>query len=148
MAYKSWFIPFDDIHRTDSNFVALQHIGATGLLKGKISNGKLLFQPDSLVSAAEIRLPMKEFYSRSQIWFADNKREKLTLDDVLKLIKFSGSRGEELNREVENGWKTSFKFGGKYDLNHLVTRREFAVLADTYLKPFNVRVDMRGNLGN
>jgi len=147
-AYKSWLVPFADIKQADSNFAAIQHIGATGLLKGKVINGELLFQPDSLVSAEDLRLPMREFYTRSQLWFADNKIDKFTLDNALSLIKFSASRGEELNREVEKGWKTSFKFAGKYDLTRLITRREFSVLADAYLKPFNVRVDIRGNLGS
>lgn len=146
--YKSSLIPFEDIKYADSNFAAIQHIAATGLLKGKAVQGKLMFLPDSLVSAEDVRLPMREFYSRSQIWFADNKINKLTLGDLLSMIKFNASRGEELNTEVEKAWKKSFKFSGEYDLNHLVTRREFAVLADTYLKPFNVRVDIRGNLGS
>jgi hypothetical protein len=147
-AYKSWLIPFIDIQKTDSNFAAIQRIGVTGLLKGRIINGKLFFQPDSLVSGEELRMPMREFYSRSQIWFADHNIDKFTLNDVLSLIKFNASRGEELNKEVEKVWKTSFKFTGKYNLDHLVSRREFAVLADAYLKPFNVRVDINGNLGN
>lgn len=147
-AYKSWLMPFADITRADSNFLVIQHIGLTGLLKGQVSDGKLLFLPDSLVSAEDIRTPMKELYSRSQLWFSDNKVDKFTLGDVLSMIKFCASRGEELNREVEKAWKTSFKFSGEYDLNHLVTRREFAVLADAYLKPFNVRIDPAGNLGS
>jgi len=147
-AYKSWLVPFADIKQVDSNFAAIQHIGVSGLLKGRVIKGELLFQPDSVVSAEELRLPMREFYSRSQIWFADNKMDKLTLDNVLSLIKFNASRGEELNREVEKAWKTSFKFAGKYDLKHLISRREFAVLADAYLKPFNVRIDINGNLGS
>jgi len=146
--YKSWLIPFTDIKYVDSNFAAIQRIGVTGLLKGKAIQGKFLFQPDSLVSAEDVRLPMKEYYSRSQIWFADNKVDKFTLGDLLSLIKFNASRGEELNSEVEKAWKKSFKFSGEYDPKHLITRREFAVLADTYLKPFNVRVDIRGNLGS
>jgi hypothetical protein len=146
--YKDWLMPFSDIQYADSNFAAIQRIGITGLLKGKAVRGKLLFQPDSLISAEEVRQPMREYYSRSQLWFADNKVAKFTLADVLSLIKFNASRGEELNAEVEKGWKKSFKFSGEFDLMHFVTRREFAVLADAYLKPFNVRVDISGNLGS
>jgi hypothetical protein len=147
-AYRSWLMPFADIERADSNFAAIQRIGLTGLLKGREVSGKLLFSPDSTISAEELKLPMRELYSRSQLWFADNKVGNLTLDNALSLIKFSGSRGEELNREVEKAWNTSFKLAGKYDLNHVITRREFAVLADAYLKPFNVRVDLNGNVGS
>lgn len=146
--YKSWLMPFADITYADSNFAAIQRIGITGLFKGKAIHGKLLFQPDSLVSSEDVRVPMREFYSRSQIWFADNKIDKFTLEELLSMIKFNASRGEELNTEVEKAWKKSFKFSGEFDLKHFVTRREFAVLTDAYLKPFNVRVDIRGNLGS
>jgi hypothetical protein len=146
--YKSWLVPFTDIAYADSNFAAIQRIGVTGLLKGKTVAGKLLFQPDSMVSADDIRVPMREFYSRSQIWFADHKLDRFTIEDVLSLIKFNASRGEELNAEVEKAWKKSFRFNSEFDLKRLVTRREFAVLADAYLKPFNVRADLRGNLGS
>lgn len=146
--YKAWLMPFSDIKYADSNFAAIQRIGITGLLKGKAVQGKLLFQPDSLISAEEVRQPMREFYSRSQLWFADNKVGKFTLEDILSLIKFTASRGGELNTEVENAWKKSFKFSGDFDLKRVITRREFAVLADAYLKPFNVRVDIAGNLGS
>lgn len=146
LAYKSWLIPFADIAVADSNFAEIQHIAATGIMKAKSQNGKLYFQPDSSVSLKELRQPVKEYYSRSQIWKADKTDGDLTLEDAIDLIKFVGLRGQELNREVEKGWKTSFKFKSTFDLKKLITRREFAVLVDNYLKPFNVRVDASGKL--
>jgi hypothetical protein len=146
LAYKSLLLPFVDIKSSDSSFTAIQHIAATGILKANIKENKLYFMPDSSISSDEIRQPMKEFYSRSQIWFADNKLDKLTLKDVLSLIKFSGNRGEELNREVERGWTNTFRFKGKFDPNKVATRQELAVLINNYLKPFNVRIDVMGKL--
>lgn len=146
MGFGANLMRLDDIAENDSNALAIQSVALTGILKGKASEGKFCFMPDSTVSSEEIKLPVKEYYSRSQIWFLDNKADKLTLKDALSLIKFTASRGEELNREVEKAWNTSFKLRGKFDLAKPVTRRELAVLFNAYLKPFNVFVDISGEL--
>ncbi|TZF85875.1 FAD-dependent oxidoreductase (plasmid) [Pedobacter sp. BS3] len=147
--YRSMLVPYADILPSDTNYIAIQHIGLTGLIPLQYQNNKLLFSPDSPVTIADIKPTMKAYYSRSQIWFLDKKDEQqLTLADVLSLIKYSASRGEELNREVEQGWKDSFAFTGKFDLKKNITRREFAVLADTYLKPFSRAVNHKGILIN
>ncbi|WP_423146660.1 hypothetical protein [Rubrolithibacter danxiaensis] len=144
--YKSELIHLSDVNSADSNYAAIQHIAATGILKGVSANGSLSFMPGKTVTVEEVREPVKEYYSRSQIWFADHITGELTLDDVLSLIRFSGNRGNELNREVEKAWRSSFMFNTSFDLKRPVTRREFAVLIDTYLKPFSVRVDLTGRL--
>ena len=147
--YKSMLVPYADILPSDTNYFALQHIGLSGLIPLQYQSNKLLFMPDSTVTIADIKPVMKAYYSRSQIWFLDKKDEhQLTLADVLSLIKYSASRGEELNREVEQGWKESFAFSSRFDLKKVVTRREFAVLADTYLKPFSRAVNYKGILIN
>jgi hypothetical protein len=140
--YNGRLMPLKDIAVTDSNYTALQHIAATGILKPV--NGS--FNPDSTVSSKELYQPMKEYYSRSQIWFADHKKEKMTVEDAISLIMFTATRGNELTKEIEQGWKTSFKFTSDFDLKRHITRREFAVLMDNFLQPFNVRVDFQGNL--
>jgi len=146
LAYGSSLIPFADVTAADSNFASIQHIASTGILKAKSQNNRLYFQPDSSFLLQELRTPMKEYYSRSQIWFADKKDEKLTLNEAISLIKFVGLRGQELNKEIEKAWKTSFRFKSNFDLARTITKREFAVLVDTYLKPFSVRVDHTGKL--
>ena len=150
--YDSRLIPFADIDFKDRDAMAFQHIGLSGLIELKTlktdSSEEFVFDTAGTVSAAELRLPMKAFYVRSQIWFADNKMEQLKIEDVISLFMFSAARGEELRREIEKGWKDSFKFSTKYDPKRAINRREFAVLADKYLQPFNVRVDLSGNLLN
>ena len=144
LTYRLRLIAFDDVASADSNNLAFQQIALTGVIKGKIKDGKFLLMPDSTVSSEEIRLPVKQYYSRSQIWFLDHKSDKLTLDEVLSLIKFSAQRGAELNKEVEKGWKAAFKLPGKFDLQRPVTRREFCVLFNAYLKPFDVTISPEG----
>lgn len=144
--FNSQFLKFDDVPVTDSLAGSIQKIAVTGILRGKLKNDKFLFLHDSTVTMDEIRQPIREYYSRSQIWFLDNKGEHLTVGDVLSLIKFAGSRGNELDKEVERGWNRNLKLTGKYDPKKLITRREFARLVDLYLKPFERKIDLEGNL--
>lgn len=146
LSYGSQLVEFDDIADNDSSQISMQHIGVTGILKGIEQNGQFLFLPDSSVSTDEIRQSLKEYYSRSHIWFLDNKEEKLTFKTALSLIRFLASRGEELDRQVEKAWNTSLKIKGPFDLNRVVTRREFAILLDTYLQPYTVDVDIEGDV--
>jgi hypothetical protein len=140
--YNGRLLPLQDVAEADSNYIALQHIVATGIMKPV--NGK--FNPEGTISSEELRTPLREYYSRSQIWFADHKTEKMTIDDAISLIMFTGTRGNELRKEIEQGWKTSFKFSGEFDGKQAITRRQLAVLIDNFLQPFNVRVDFQGNL--
>lgn len=144
--FNSQFLKFDDVPVTDSLAGSIQKIAVTGILKGKLKNDKFLFLHDSTVTMDEIRQPIREYYSRSQIWFLDNKADRLTVGDVLSLIKFAGSRGNELDKEVERGWNRNLRLTGKYDPKKLITRREFARLVDLYLKPFDRNIDLEGNL--
>jgi hypothetical protein len=149
LGYGSTLVNYADIARKDTNYIALQHIGLTGLLKfKKDTKGYPVFDPEGTVSSEEIKVVTKEYYTRSQIWFLDNKPEKMTVGDVLSLIKFCAARGNELDREAQLAWKNTFGFKSEFDLKKLVTRREFAVLADTYLRvaPFSVAVDLNGGL--
>lgn len=146
LSYKSHIIKYADIADTDSSMIAFQHIGVTGILKAKEKNGELFFLPDSIVSVDELKQPFRELYSRSQIWFLDHKEDSFTLETALDLIKFVGSRGKELDKEVEAAWATSLRLSGKFDLKKPVTRREFAILLDTYLQPFNVAVSIDGTI--
>lgn len=146
MTYKSRLIEFSDIAAADSNMLAFQQLALTGIIKGAVINDKIYLHPDSSVSSEDIQVPVKEYFSRSQIWFLDNKSEKLSMEQLLSLIKFTAQRGAELNKEVEKGWKTSFKLPNSFDLKRPVTRREFAVLFNSYLRPFDVSVDLIGKL--
>lgn len=149
LAFNGYLIPFQDISLQDANSAQIQRVGATGILQGSYSNKdgqmQFLFNPDSLVSAAEIEPILKQLYTRSQIWFKDKEIPALTLKDLLSLIKYVANRGEELNAEIEKGWIKRFKFKGTYDLESKLTRRQVAVLIDTYLQPFNVRITLNGD---
>lgn len=144
--YRAVLMQFADVPRADKDFRAIEGLGLTGILKGHSANGKLWFQPDSLVSFEEIRMPFKQYFSRSQIWFLDNNGKELRLKDLISLIKFVANRGKELDVEITKGWKTGFRFEGEFNPERPITRRAFAVLLSHYVKPFLVGIDLNGNL--
>ncbi|MEJ7779851.1 MAG: hypothetical protein WKF68_09675 [Daejeonella sp.] len=150
LIFDAELIPFSDIQVNDANFPAFQRMGVSGLLKPMIvkegNHHVIKFDTAGVVTAGQLRAPLREFYSRSQIWFADNKMDVMTIEDAISLFMFTATRGEELKKEIEEGWKESFKFNSTFDLKRQITRKEFAILADRYLQPFNVRVDLAGNL--
>ncbi len=146
MSFGSQLMRFDDVAEKDTNAMPIQSIALTGILKGRVVSGKFNFMPDSNISSDEIMIPVKEYSSRSQIWFLDNKSDKLSLKETLSLIKFIASRGKELDGEVAKGWSASLKLSGKFDPARPVTRREFAVLFNAFVRPFNVSVDLTGSL--
>ncbi|HQT21882.1 hypothetical protein [Daejeonella sp.] len=150
LAFDAVLIPYSDIDQKDPNFKAFQQLGLSGLMKSTmVKDGninKIKFDTAGTLTSEELRAPMKEFYTRSQIWFADNKADTLTIGDAISLFMFTATRGEELKKEIEEGWKVSFKFNSKFDLKRNISRKEFGILADRYLQPFNVRVDLAGNL--
>ncbi|MHB1179724.1 MAG: FAD-dependent oxidoreductase, partial [Daejeonella sp.] len=150
LTFDAELIPFSDIKTSDVNFPAFQRMGVSGLLKPMIvkegEQNVIKFDTAGTVTAEQLRTPLHEFYSRSQIWFADNKRDVMTIGDAISLFMFTATRGDELKKEIEDGWKESFKFNSTFDPKRQITRKEFAILADRYLQPFNVRVDFAGNL--
>src|SRR5690606_705686 len=128
----------------------IQRVALSGLIQGKIVDsiqtpGRMIFDVTSHVSSQEIEPIMRSLYTRSPIWFADKSIEQLKLKELLDLIKFVALKGNELDAAVEKGWLQKYKFAGEYDPECLVTRRHVAVLIDTYLQPFSIKVDNNGN---
>lgn len=146
LAFDALLIPYSDIELKDPNFLAFQRLGLSGLIKSDLINGKIQFDTAGIVKAEDLRGSMREFYTRSQLWFADNKKDTLTIDDAISLFKFIANRGNELNKEIEEGWKVSFKLNSIFDPKRNISRKEFGILADKYLQPYNIRVDISGNL--
>lgn len=144
LKYKVMLVPFADVATTDSLFDAIQKIGLSGFLKGEISNGNLYFRPGQEVLTREIKEPIKSFYYKAQIWFDDYEGEKMTLGSTLEMIAYVGGYSiDNITREVKKNWKKGYNFDTEFDLNQVVTRREFAALSQ-YLKHFNVGLDKTG----
>lgn len=145
--YKLNVIPFTDIVTTDTNWKAIQMVGITGVIKGELLNNSLNFNPDKIVSNQEIKQALKDYFYKAQIWFDDNKDPLMTLATTLDLISYVGNKSPENTlKEVEKKWKTTYNFNTDFDLNKSITRREFAVLLQDYMPPFNVNINNEGKV--
>lgn len=153
--FKGYLLPFDDINPKDHYFRAIQQIAATGLLKGaakKVDDGQTeyLFMPDSAVYTAEVKPVLTEIYSRMFIWFNNTKPGvKFTTGNLLSLIsEITLTEPQSFRATMQKEWRSRYKFKSDFDLNHVVTRREFAILANQFLNPFARTVDLTGRIIN
>lgn len=145
--YKLNLMPFADIKQTDTNWKAIQMVGLTGVLKADILRGEVYFSPEKAVSTEEITQPLKDFFYKAQIWFEDHNNSTMTLSSTLDLICYVGNKSpENTKKEVEKKWKTTYSFETDFDLNKQINRREFAVLLQDYMPPFNVNIDNKGKV--
>lgn len=145
--YKLAVMPFVDIVSNDPNWKAIQFVGVTGVIKGEAAKHGLLFMPDQSVTIEEIKQPFKDLYYKAQIWFDDHKETDLTLQLAIDMICYVGQKSpENLPKEIEKKWKTSYKFNSTFDLGKKITRREFAAILQDYMPPFNVNVDKNGKV--
>ncbi|MBC7615815.1 MAG: hypothetical protein H7202_07085 [Pedobacter sp.] len=145
--YKLALMPFSDIKQNDANWKAIQFVGVTGVIKASIEQRNAQFLPDKLVTIEEIKQPIKDFYYKAQIWFDDYKRSDLTLQAAIDLVCYVGNKSPESTpKELEKKWKTSYKFSSSFNLSRQITRREFAVILQDYMPPFNVNVDKNGKV--
>jgi len=142
--HKSFLYPIIDIDIKDASWVAIQKIIACGILNHDFEKG--IFNPNGNVSSTEVKLVLSELYPRSRIWFIENKIDQFTINQIISLISFiSGKDPITLQQEIENDWKTKYKFNTAFVETDFVSRKEFAVLMDAYLAPFNIKVDFEGN---
>lgn len=147
IAFNTNLMPFSDVGIKDANWKAIQMVGVTGMLKATVVNGKLLFNPEQLVSTAEIRQNMKDHYYKAQIWFDDYKSDILTIGAALDLICYVGNKTPETTpKEVEKKWTTAYNFSSAFKKDRQITRRELAVLLQDYMPPFNITIDKTGKI--
>ncbi|GGE57769.1 hypothetical protein EV200_103278 [Pedobacter psychrotolerans] len=148
LTYKLPLMPFVDVKVADSNWLAIQKIGITGILKAEIKNERAFFNPEKEVTNEEIKQPIKDYYYKAQIWFDDHKDVPINLENTILLVSYVGNKAVEATKtELQKKWNSSYKFPSKYDLKRVLTRREFSVIINEYLKPFDqVNVDKTGRV--
>jgi len=148
LSYKLSLMPFEDVKIADSNWLAIQKIGITGILKADIKNGKVYLNPEKEVSYDEIKQPIKDYYYKAQIWFDDHQNIPINLENTISMVCYVGNKAIDATKtEIEKKWNKNYKFSSKYDLKKVLTRREFSVIINEYLKPFDmVNVDRTGTV--
>lgn len=148
LSYKLSLMPFEDVRTADSNWQAIQKVGITGILKADIKNGKVFFSPEKEVTYDEIKQPIKDYYYKAQIWFDDHQNIPINLENTISMACYVGNKAVNATKtEIEKKWKKNYMFPSKYDLKKVLTRREFSVIINDYLKPFDdVNVERTGQV--
>ncbi|WP_231458654.1 hypothetical protein [Pedobacter sp. Leaf132] len=148
LSYKLPLMPFEDVKITDSNWLVIQKTGITGILKAEIKGEKVFFNPDKAVSYTEIKQPIKDYYYKAQIWFDDHQNVPVNLENTISMVSYVGNKAIDATKaEIEKKWKKNYKFSSNYDLKKILTRREFSVIVNEYLEPFDkINVDRTGRV--
>jgi len=140
-----YFDSFNDIPLDDPNFTVFQRIFATGLLRPNFyMPGGMMADPEETVDIKNIVNPFIDYYKSSAIWFVRHPMGTLSIAEAMELLFVSSHKSFDTQIELE--WKGKLQFNSTFDPQRAITRREFAVLIDTYLKPFDIAVDMKGLL--
>ncbi len=142
--YKSFLYPVKDVDVTDSAWYPIQKIIASGVLKFDFNTG--LFNIKEGVKVSDFKEVMATLYPRSKIWFIENKLSDMTVKSSISLFSFiSGRDPISIKQEIEKDWKEKYGFTNSYSESEVINKKEFAVLLDRYISPFNVNVDFNGN---
>ncbi len=148
MTYKGRILPYQDVPISDIHFYALQRFGLASVLPNLHKDEGFRFQKDEHVSFKEVEPIFDRLYSRSQLWFLDNKGDYFQWKDFLSLIKFVGLRGDEISQQIEKEWSARLKFEGSFDEEAFVSRYQFAIIMDKYANPYVKAVNQQGDFIN
>ena len=147
--------PYLDLQVSDPHFKALQRIGSTGILRGRGLNvgweNQTWFDADSLLYEQALTPGLKEFAPEFEFSVSN---EIITVEEALNIVYRLARHLNVPNMSDEAtfdarqkaNWKQ--QQGSEYDIRRPVTRKEFAVLLDTVVNPFELySVSMKGELG-
>ncbi|MBY0536921.1 MAG: FAD-dependent oxidoreductase [Chitinophagaceae bacterium] len=150
LAAKAYLRPYFDVKPEHPNWISIQRIGVTGILKSRgVPEGwanKTFFDPDSLITENELSEGLGSFFgigglskSNTKITVS-NLKAQLIIVMLAKRIKISfWKSNEELQEVLSNRSINS---------STALTKAQVAVILDHYLHPFNYPVDHFGRLNN
>lgn len=146
--------PYLDLPVADKHFKALQRIGSTGILRGRGLNvgweNQTWFDADSVLTVQALGLGLKEFAPEFDLSdFNDTITVEESVNIVYRLAKHLNIPNVAGEEAFEVGQKANWNSlqNSVYDSKRPVTRKEFAVLLDTVVNPFDLySITMKGDL--
>lgn len=126
---NTYIMPLYDVRPSDKDFVALQKIAATGILKttGEAYQwaNRTWFYPEEMLTEKELTEGLNNYDARIEISSSDE------LVSEVKALNYISKLVELPLESVSTNDKP-------------ITRREVALLLDKYLKPFDKEIDFEG----
>lgn len=145
LSYKAMLMPYIDVSPNDSNWQAIQRVGATGIMRGTGKSvgwaNQTLFYPDSTITQNELLTGLESFFS---IKLARQTSNDLNLSgEMATSLLFE--YGTLLEKRYGFKLKPTKHFDGSATKTGSATRKEIARLVDSILMPFSTfGVDMTG----
>ncbi len=141
-----YLLPYLDLEYSDPHFEAMQHIGATGIIKGHGANvgweNQSWFDADKTISCKELNEGLREIYSRVCI---DSSQESVTSNYLSRAIaEVEGCDVATIEQKIDESWSALGL--NNYEPARSLTRLECAVVIDSLLNPFHrVDIDIYGD---
>jgi hypothetical protein len=144
---KAYLMPYADITPAHPHFVSIQHIGATGILRGRLQPSgwanRTWFDADSTMTWGQLWLGLKPYLSNQP---GRDMLAVVTGRDLLWVLEsFTDSKPSEqrLNEiYVDAGFPS-------WDPNRSLRRIELAVVLDRWVNPFRLRsINHQGNISS
>ncbi|WP_285059179.1 hypothetical protein [Pedobacter ginsengisoli] len=140
-----YFDSFNDLKLDDPDFMMFQRIFATGLLRpGHYSPGGTKADPEKTVNIKNIVNAFTDYYKSSVLWFEKHPMGTMNVAEALELLFIISHKS--FDAQIQSEWNHELKFTSTFNSESAITRREFAMLLDTYLHPFDMKVDITGKL--
>ncbi len=139
----AYIMPYFDVKPANPYFIAIQKIGATGILKGTGQPyqwaNRTWFYPDSTVNGPEFITNLAP-YARVNV----NVSTALTIGEAIETLSQSVKAKNKIIHVDEKYWNS---FGLKqFDVQRKITRGELSVLIDKTLNPFEKNINHQGVL--
>ncbi len=144
----AYLMPYNDISIKDKNWINIQRVGVTGILRGLLKpegwENKTYFKPDSTVNYRDFIMffmeGLPEYKKRlGKIKIHDGE---MTQEDLFQVI-ITVSNKEEIRQSYRDRWHGIT--GESFNPGLAVTRRQVAVITDLMVNPFRLqRVNMHG----
>lgn len=137
-----YLMPLVDVTPADREFQAIQRVASSGILKVKGEPYKWAnrtwFFPDTTITVREFTEGLSSFSSDLKIV---DKKEVLTLKVASEFL--SVIMRKDVSKEIANVLSNHFR--KDYYSDQALTKREISVVVDEMLKPFEKKIDFKGN---
>lgn len=150
--YNAYIMPYYDVKPTSAHFIAVQKIGASGILKGtgqpNAWANRTWFYPDSLVKTKQLIKDINPFVSLKKV---DYPNRYLSIYDAIQIFRLA-AESKPANykknnwdftsqKKLENQLESLWTIWGlnNFDLKRDITRMEFAVILDKTINPFRLK---------
>jgi hypothetical protein len=142
---NGYIMPFIDVPVTDPQFITIQKIGATGILKGTgvpyLWANQTWFYPEQPMPAYELVKGLRLYYpSLKTYWAASGAM--CTVTEFVKIIKQAGCVISE-HQAINDLKSAGVSITGAADQ---LSRRAIAILLNQYLHPFERTIAISGEL--